>query len=217
MTPRPLRKASVWQRAADHLFFPLNMWLGDKGSLALGLTPIDHERIRAALPHCRGRLLDVACGDNLLARSHGNGVGADIHPYPAIDVRCRASQLPFKDARFDTVALLACLNHIARRREAMRECRRVIRPEGTLVITMIPPWVGRFSHPIRKRYDPDQLERGIGPGEAPGMTTAEIRRLLEDSGFRLTLHRRFMWGLNNLYVARPVPVAAAGAPLRRDV
>jgi hypothetical protein len=33
------------------------------------------------------------------------------------------------------------------------------------------------------------------------MSAAKIRRLLESSGFRLTAHERFMWGLNNLYLA----------------
>jgi hypothetical protein len=65
---------------------------------------------------------------------------------------------------------------------------------------MIPNWVGLFSHKIRERHDPDQLERGIAHGEDAGLSSREIRSLLEDSGFRITVHRRFMWGLNNLYV-----------------
>jgi len=201
MNPPPRPKSSAWQRMADHLLFPLNIWLGEETSQRLRLTPIDHERIRAALPYCRGRLLDVACGRNLLVRSHGEGVGADIHPYAGVDVRCDAAWLPFRSAVFDSVALLACLNHVVRRKDALLECRRVLRPGGILLVTMIHPWVGRLSHPIRRRHDPDQLERGIGGDESLGMTTPEIRELLGKTGFSITLHRRFMWGLNNLYVA----------------
>jgi len=195
------RKASVWQRAADHLLFPINMWLGEETSHRLGLTPIDHERIQAALPRCRGRLLDVGCGNNLLVRAYGYGVGADIHPYPEVDVRCHSADLPFASSSFDTVALLACLNHVARRAETLRECRRVLRENGLLLITMIHPWIGCLSHRIRRRHDPDQLERGMGSDEAWGLTAGEIQRLLQINGFRLIKRRRFMWHLNTLYVA----------------
>ena len=123
---------SQWQRVADHLFFPLNMWLSAERSSGLGLTPIDHERIREALPFVRGRLLDVACGDNLLVREHGTGVGLDVHPYPEADVCGESSSLPFASGSFDSVAMLACLNHITRRHETLTECRRVLKPEGSI-------------------------------------------------------------------------------------
>lgn len=185
----------------DHLFFPINMWLGEETSHRLGLTPIDHERIRFVLPYCRGRLLDVACGNNLLVLTYGNGTGCDIHPYPRISVRCDSASLPFTSASFDSVAMLACLNHIVRRRETIGECSRVLRDGGRLLVTMIPPWIGWFSHAIRRRHDPDQLERGMSHEEEWGMRSSEVARLLGESGLRLVLHRRFMWGLNNFYMA----------------
>jgi SAM-dependent methyltransferase len=200
--PAPLRThPSLLHRFADHLFFPLNMWLSEETSFRFGLTPIDHERVRMALPYCCGKLLDVGCGNNLLVKTYGNGIGVDFHPYAGIDACCDGSRLPFKNMQFDTVALLACLNHITRRKETLEECRRVLRDKGTLVLTMIPAWVGRFSHPIRKRHDPDQLERGISADEKLGLSSREIRRLFESAGFRLRSHKRFMWNLNNLYVA----------------
>jgi SAM-dependent methyltransferase len=194
-------KTSLWQRILDHLFFPINMWLGEEASYGLGLTPIDHERVRMALPHCRGRLLDVACGNNLLARAYGSGIGADVHPYPEISVRCESCPLPFKSNTIDTIALLACLNHITRRSETLAECNRVLVSDGRLLITMIPAWVGFFSHKIRKRHDPDQLERGMAHDEDWGLSTGTLRKLLQDAGFRIVTHKRFMWGLNNFYLA----------------
>ncbi len=194
-------EASLRQRLADHLLFPLNMWLSERTSSRLGLTPIDHERIRTALRYCRGRLLDVGCGNNLLVRTYGSGFGVDVHPYPEADTRCESDRLPFLDSTFDSVALLACLNHITRRIETLAECRRVLRPDGILIVTMIPAWVGMLSHPIRRRHDPDQLERGMSCEESWGLSTGEIRKLLEATGFHLRVHERFMWGLNNLYLA----------------
>ncbi len=200
----PFRTARFfWQRLADHALFPVNMWLSEENSRRLGLTPIDHERIRAVLPHCKGRLLDVACGNNLLVRSYGNGVGCDIHPYRQVQVISESSGLPFRSRSFDSVALLACLNHITRRRETLDECRRILREDGRLLITMIHPWVGFFSHRIRRRHDPDQLERGMAREEDWGLSTGALRKMLRESSFRLTTHRRFMWGLNNFYLAQP--------------
>jgi SAM-dependent methyltransferase len=201
MNARFKAEASAWQRVADYLCFPLNMWLSESASQRLGLTPLDHERVRMALPYCRGRLLDVGCGNNLLVRTYGPGIGADIHRYPETDLLCEGSLLSFRSETFDTVSLLACLNHIVKKSETMSECHRVLRSGGTLLLTMIPRWVGFFSHPIRKRHDPDQTERGIGEEEDLGLSTSEVCRLLEAAGFRLRVHRRFMWGLNNLYVA----------------
>jgi len=200
--PAPFRsKVSFWQRLEDHLLFPVNIWLSEETSSKLGLTPIDHERVRMALRCCRGRVLDIGCGNNLLVRTYGDGFGVDVRPYQEADARCESSQLPFRSSTFDSVTLLACLNHITRRKETLEECRRVLRETGVLILTMIPLWVGFFSHPIRKRHDPDQLDRGLSYEEDLGMSAAKIRRLLESSGFRLTAHERFMWGLNNLYLA----------------
>jgi SAM-dependent methyltransferase len=194
-------QVSVWQRLADHIFFPLNLWLSEETSFRLGLTPIDHERIRAVLPYCKGRLLDVACGKNLLVRAYGNGIGADVHSYLKMDVRCDSKRLPFKNCVFDSLSLLACLNHITARKETLAECSRVLKGDGRLLITMIPKWVGFFSHPIRKRHDPDQLERGISRDEEWGLSASKIVGMIETAGFRVTKHSRFMWGLNHFFLA----------------
>ena len=118
-----------------------------------------------------------------------------------MSVRCDSSRLPFRSASFDSVAMLACLNHVVRKRETLEECHRVLKDGGRLLLTMIPPWVGWFSHAIRKRHDPDQLERGMSHEEDWGLGGRELARLLEASRLRLVLHRRFMWGLNNFYMA----------------
>jgi SAM-dependent methyltransferase len=199
--PAPFKPhASGLGRLADHLLFPLNMWLSEEASERLGLTPIDHERVRMALGQCRGRLLDIGCGNNLLVRSYRNGVGCDVHPYPQADLYCDSARLPFVECSFDTVALLACLNHITRRRETLDECHRVLRGGGRVIVTMIPRWVGMVSHPVRKPHDPDQLDRGMGQDEEPGLSNRELARLLENAGFEVVLRQRFMWGLNGLFV-----------------
>jgi hypothetical protein len=77
-----------------------------------------------------------------------------------------------------------------------------LREGGRILITMIHPWVGFFSHPIRKRHDPDQLDRGVGEAEALGLTRKEMLKLLQDAGFEVIREQRFLWALNHLYIAQ---------------
>jgi ubiquinone/menaquinone biosynthesis C-methylase UbiE len=145
----------------------------------------------------------VGCGFNELVRRHGDGVGVDVYPWPEIDILCDTRRLPFRDASFDTTALLAVLNHVPPRdREAvLKEVHRVLRPAGRLLVTMLDPVTGRIIHRLRLRQDPDQHERGMLEEEDYGLWDSEVRGLLEESGFRVERRRRFVFGLNNLYVA----------------
>jgi SAM-dependent methyltransferase len=187
----------------DRAALPLLIFLTTEQARRLHLTPLDHERVEACLPYCTGPLLDVGCGFNELARRHGDGVGVDVYPWPEIDILCDTRRLPFRDASFDTTALLAVLNHVPPQdREAvLKEVHRVLRPAGRLLVTMLDPVTGRIIHRLRLRQDPDQHERGMLEEEDYGLWDSEVRRLLEESGFRVERRRRFVFGLNNLYVA----------------
>ncbi len=187
----------------DRAAFPLTALLTTEQAQRLHLTPLDYERVEACLPYCTGCLLDVGCGPNELVRRHGQGIGVDVYPWPDIDVLCDTRHLPFPDASFDTAALLAVLNHIPRhdRERVLGEVHRVLRPAGLLLVTMLDPVIGRVTHRLRLKQDPDQHERGMGEGEDYGLWDSQVRRLVEASGFRVKKRRRFVFGLNNLYVA----------------
>jgi ubiquinone/menaquinone biosynthesis C-methylase UbiE len=195
-----------WQKIKDRFSFPLLIFLSSERAQALGLTPLDEERVAIALGRSRGLLLDIGCGTNDLARRYrsrqGMAIGVDIHPWPGTDVVCDTTRLPFPDGHFDTVLMLACLNHVplSKRIQVLQEARRALKGEGQLLITMINPVVGFFSHPIRRRYDLDQLERGIGEEEAKGLWEKEVKELLVKSRLRLTETIPFVFGLNCLYV-----------------
>ena len=158
-------------------------------------------RLRVVRPFVRGRLLDLACGYNNLTRAHGSGVGADIFPWDGIDVRIGdAARLPFRDESFDTVSVLAALNHIPNREDALRAVKQVLRPGGRFLATMIAPWTGRVAH-LLFRQDEDR-RGGMLPGEVDGIPPAEMRVLLKRAGFHLECEIPFQLGLNRLYVTR---------------
>lgn len=168
-------------------------------------------RVRRVLPHLRGRLLDIGCGSNRLVRAYRERVGAsaaeaslgvDVHPWPGVDELVEdAGDLPFPDASFDTVTIIATLNHIPYRERALREVRRLLPPGGRLVVTMIPPGISRLWHALRGPWDADQSERGMTEGEVYGLTRARVRRLIESAGLTIVHEESFMLGVNRLTVA----------------
>lgn len=156
-------------------------------------------RIRVVLPHVDGHLLDVGCGANQLVKACGRGIGVDLHGSPYADVTVEdAARLPFADSTFDTVTILAALNHIPNRREALLEVHRVLKPGGRLAVTMIPPRVSEVWHRVRGESDHDQADRDWAPGEVYGLTRASTRQLLADAGFRQIRQQGFMFGVNTL-------------------
>ena len=158
-------------------------------------------RVKAVLPHISGRLLDVGCGSNRLVRHYANGVGVDVYPWPGADVIVNdTAALQWKSESFDTVTIVAALNHIPNRTAVLNECRRVLKPGGRVIITMLTPRTSRLWHWLRAPWDADQRERGMQPGEVWGFTSAEVLELFRRAGFTLLKQRRFMLGLNRVYI-----------------
>lgn len=190
-----------WQRLRDLAGAPLRLLLLPDGAVRrLGLTTKLEERVRAVLPHVRGRLLDVGAGTNELVRRYGDGIGVDVRDWGggALIVE-DSSRLPFDSGSFDTVTFLACLNHIRDPRGALEEAYRVLRPGGRVLITMIGPLLGRIGH----RFwwyggEPHRLEHAW---ELPGMTARRVWALCEAAGFERGWQRRFVYGLNRLHMA----------------
>ena len=172
--------------------------------MAVGLCILESWRIQFVLPHIRGKLLDLGCGYNrLVAAYSGPGLGADIYPWPSVDVVCDAARLPFASEAVNTVTLLASLNHITHRHEALCEILRVLQPDGRVLITMIPPGIGKLWHWMGHlfRWDKDCTVRGLEEGEVFGISREVVDRLLEQAGFGVVDHRSFMFGFNMLTIA----------------
>lgn len=165
------------------------------------MDPLEPWRLRKVLPFVRGRLLDLACGYNNLVRAHGYGFGVDVFPWEGVDVVIEdAARLPFRDRSFDTASVVAALNHIPNRAAALREVKRVLKPGGLLLATMIGPMTGLVAHLL---FHHDENTRGgMGAGEVHGIAPREMRCLLSEAGFELVQERLFQLGLNRLYVAR---------------
>lgn len=137
--------------------------------------------------------MDLACGDNRVVRALGVGVGVDIVDYHGVDVVCRDfTHLPFRDAEFDTVTILAALNYFDDPVSVLLEVRRLLKRDGTLLVTFLNKKVSRLWHRFR--------ERSITP--RPSFDAAELEACLEAANLHVVGTRSFMFGLNIIYFVK---------------
>ena len=192
---------STLQAAWDLVGAPFRLVLFDQKWLPrFHWTTLEDERLGAVLPYVRGRLLDVGAGTNKLVCRHRDGMGVDVVEWGGgARVVEDTSKLPFRDASFDTITFIACLNHVPYRDAALREARRLIKPGGRLIVTMIDPILGGVGHVIWW-YGEHEHRGGMKEGEVGGLWNRDVIRLCEEAGFRLEVHRRFVYGMNNLFV-----------------
>ena len=198
MTPR---NKTVAQAAWDAIGIPARLVLFPPEWLErCGWTTLEAERINHVLPEIRGRLLDIGAGPNTLVKTYGQGTGVDVFDWGggALVVQDTA-ELPFPDRAFDTIAFVACLNHIPNRQQVLREAKRLLAPGGRVVMTMINPILGGVGHAIWW-YSEDKHRGGMLPGEVGGLWTGDIVAMCSAVGLRLKQHRRFVYGMNHLYV-----------------
>ena len=95
-----------------------------------------------------------------------------------------------------------CSSDLPNREEVLVEANRVLKNDGKLLVTMIPPKISRVWHGVRKPWDADQSERGMKEGEVYGMTKKDLEELLLKVGFFVESEKKFMLGVNNLTIAK---------------
>jgi SAM-dependent methyltransferase len=116
-----------------------------------------------------GHTLDVGCGIGDFLGFRPDTVGVDINPHTV--AYCKAlgldalvmepDVLPFEDASFESALLDNVLEHIAQPDALLRELRRVLRPQGLLLIG-VPGVLGWDSDPDHKvRYDEGSLVKAL--------------------------------------------------------
>jgi len=205
-------RKGLLQSAWDLLGAPLRMiLLPDSQSERLHLTSLRAERYATVLPQLKGRVLDVGAGDNALIRLYqktqgdlrgdsAKSIGVDVVDWGGDTLKIASSDsLPFEAGSFDTVCFIACINHIPERVGALKEPYRVLKPGGMVVATMIGRLIGNVGHAIWW-YSEDK-HRDIAEGEVMGIDSAEMLRLFNQAGFARVSVKRFVYGMNYLFLA----------------
>ncbi|MES1257335.1 MAG: class I SAM-dependent methyltransferase [Acidobacteriota bacterium] len=85
------------------------------------------------------RVLDLGCRSGSFSRDRYPGVnvvGLDRDPLSVPGVRADAAALPFADGSFDAIIANHSLEHMDRLSEVLREIGRVVKPEGSLFVSV---------------------------------------------------------------------------------
>ena len=144
--------------------------------------------LNTLMPSRRDRWLEVGVGSGRFAAALGVTEGVDpSEPMLAIaaarGIRTRkgaGEQLPYHDAQFDGVLMVVTLCFLTDPPAALRECARVLRDDGRLLVGFVPadsPWgqfylqKGRHGHPF---YAPARF-----------YTADQVIRIAVTAGFRL--------------------------------
>lgn len=154
--------------------------------------------LNVSAPEDTGATLDIGCGGfpRLLDRSAARlRVGLDCQKrdewaevvrqsgiWLVVHDLSSAEHLPFRPATFDSVSLLAVIEHLSAGAAAgtLRETRRVLREGGRLVITAPSLWGHGLLRPMSRaglvsREEIDEHKRGYTP--------IALRDALEKAGF----------------------------------
>ena len=160
----------------------------------------DRELKRSAQQYLSGRLLDIGCGDkpyeDLLAPYVTEHVGVDHadtqHDRLNIDLLGTAYEIPTEDDSFDSAVCTAVLEHLEEPERAIRECHRVLRPNGVAIYTV--PFIWHIHEAPRDfyRYSKYGIKYLF---EKVGFEVLEIRAL---SGFWVTFGQLFVYNLYRL-------------------
>jgi arsenite methyltransferase len=180
-------------------------------SATFGLLLLQHLPLRPGVT-----VLDVGCGTGFPTLELAQRLGASsmvyaIDPWGRALVRAKekakrwgvrnarfrqgdAGAMPFGDAMFDLVVSNLGINNFDSPRKVLAECRRVLKRSGRLALTT------NLQGHMKEFYSVfEETIRDVGsPGASSALlehvrhraTVAELRSLLEGTGFRLTKVRR---------------------------
>lgn len=209
-----MNQRNLMRKIIDEIFFPVRaLFIPEESKFFL--TSLRDERFEKVAAFCEGRVLDVGCGKgNLFVKNHigiDKGVGIDVFEYEGVEKVIRdLTNLPFEDEFFNTVTLIAVGGHIPKtlREKEFMEFVRVLKPGGRLIMTEGEPITQFLTHKWRKfsysllgEKDMDS-ERGMKEDEEYCMPYHEIMYYLNKPPMRFLRRVKFMWGLNNIYIAQ---------------
>jgi 2-polyprenyl-3-methyl-5-hydroxy-6-metoxy-1,4-benzoquinol methylase len=177
--------------------------IGHGGILSSALS---RWRISRVLPYLSGNVLDFGCGRGNLAdfvpSSRYLGVDFDdeslqiarsSHPQQRFD-RCIGTK-----CIFDSIALLAVIEHIERPLELLDDFDSVLKEGGSILLTT--------PHPRSDRIHGFGAHLGLFSKEAHEQHVQlydheSLSRLEAKSKFRIAAFQRFMFGINQLFILK---------------
>lgn len=152
-------------------------------------------------------VLDIGCGKSAallwaISPQIKRGVGIDFKVPNTCSSNIETRQvtldtsLPFADASFDVVTMLAVLEHIEYEQEILKEIHRILRKDGKLILTVPSIWaqpVLEFLAYRLKIVDEDEIRDHKRYYDRPKLR----KSLIEKAQFQDFQHKYFQLGMNN--------------------
>lgn len=178
------------------------------------LRPLDRLlrtwRIRKVKPYLASgcSVLDIGCHDGALFRAYSDRISRGVGLDPLLERSGSLGRFRFvsgtfpsplvDDERFDVITLLAVLEHVepSELPSWQQACERLLSPGGYVVATVPSPRVDAVLD-VLTRF---RLIAGMSIDEHHGFDVSAVPSLFPSPAFELTVHRRFEFGMNNLYV-----------------
>lgn len=171
-------------------------------------------RLAAVRDRLAGRVLDYGCGVGELARSVApeRYLGVDVDPASVASAAARFPRHRFatvdpggawldslENARFDTLVLLAVLEHVPEPASLLRRLARHLDPDGRILITAPAPSL-EWAHRLGARAG--LFSREASEEHASAIDLPRLGPIAQAAGIELLEHRRFLMGANQLFVLR---------------
>lgn len=178
------------------------------------LRPLDRLlrtwRIKMVKPYLASgcSVLDIGCHDGALFRAYSDRISRGVGLDPLLERSGSLGRFRFvsgtfpsplvDDERFDVITLLAVLEHVepSELPSWQQACERLLSPGGYVVATVPSPRVDAVLD-VLTRF---RLIAGMSIDEHHGFDVSAVPSLFPSPAFELTVHRRFEFGMNNLYV-----------------
>ena len=168
---------------------------------------LERGRLQQAAPFLNSPLLDIGCGNfAALNAAPKEYVGIDLSKemMPGSSDRqiqallAAAFSLPFANETFQTVLMMAVIEHLEDPEACLQEVARVLRPGGQVVLTTPTPPGDRIHHLLARL--------GITSSHASAehvsiFSQGTLKALLEELGFAVQFQRLFLLGGNQICVA----------------
>jgi 2-polyprenyl-3-methyl-5-hydroxy-6-metoxy-1,4-benzoquinol methylase len=183
------------------------------------LTPfLLRQRLAAVKPYLRGAVLDLGCGGGELVaclRPDQTYTGVDWRAETVRQLQARypAHMFHRRDfdteplalaERFDTVVLLAVIEHLRQPEHLFGQLAQVMTADGRAVMTSPSGW-GNGLHAVGARLG--LFSRAAADEHHIIFSRERLSRMVEPHGLALAGYRRFLLGGNQLFVCRRADAA----------
>jgi SAM-dependent methyltransferase len=153
------------------------------------------------------RILDIGCHQGEFFLWLGNKIAPSVgfDPLYKENEKIKGHQfftsnfqkgLSFEDKSFDSIVMLATIEHIHEKSEIAKEAARLLRTGGRIIITVPSLLVDKILEILLFLH----LVDGMSLEEHHGFQPDDLPNIFIPAGFILSKKQKFQFGLNNLYI-----------------